>query len=174
MIETKDKEMTIQEVLLVEYRNAIRGMLNSDKFSRIENSSSKHAAIIIEEMIKKADHSFCAVAQRMNPDVWSSKVIDALTKAAARGVAVSILVMASGASGELSHLANIPANLRSHIRRAASPDAIDFNFAIMDARAVRVEHDVKNDMATFCVNEPELTDLAQTKFNSLYEAGTAI
>ena len=171
MIETNDKELALQERLLVEYRNAIRGMLNSEKFSRIENSSPKHAAIIIEEMIKKADHSFCAVAQRMNPVVWSPRVIDALTKAAARGVAVSILVVAAG---ELSHLDNIPANLRSHIRRAASPDAIGINFAIMDAKAVRVEHDVVNDRATFCVNEPELTDLAQTKFNSLYEAGTAI
>lgn len=171
MIETNNKEMTLQERLLAEYRDAIRGMLNSDKFSRIENSSPKHAAIIIEEMIKKADHSFCAVAQRMNPDVWSPRMIDALTKAAMRGVVVSILVVASG---ELSHLETIPANLRSHIRRAASPNSIDINFAIMDAKAVRVEYDVENDRATFCVNEPEITNLAQTKFNSLYEAGTAI
>ena len=165
---TKD---TLKEWLLDEYRQAVCAMLETDEFRRIENSSPKHAAIIIEEMIGHAQHSFCAVAQRMNPVVWSQQVIDALIKAAARGVAVSILVVASG---DISHLDNIPEELRSHIRRAASPDAIGINFAVMDNKAVRIEHDVANDRASFCVNEDELAHLAQNKFNSLYEAGTAI
>ena len=82
----------LKERLLDEYRQAVSAMLESDKFSRIENSSPKHAAIIIEEMIGHAKHSFCAVAQSMNPVVWSPGVINALSNALKNGITVSLLV----------------------------------------------------------------------------------
>lgn len=161
----------LKERLLDEYRQAVSAMLESDKFSRIENSSPKHAAIIIEEMIGHAKHSFCAVAQSMNPVVWSPGVINALSNALKNGITVSLLVVTQG---ELPHLVDVDQNLRSHIRRAASAEEIGINFAIMDLKAVRIEHDVANDRATFCVNEAELARLAQTKFDALYKAGSAI
>lgn len=168
MIETKD---TLKEWLLDEYRHAVCAMLETDEFRRIENSSPKHAAIIIEEMIGHAQHSFCAVAQTLNPVVWSPRVIAALSSAMAKGVTVSLLVVAAG---DLAHLNILPAEVRSRVRRAERPDAIGINFAVMDDKAVRIEHDIANDRASFCVNEDELAHLAQNKFNSLYEAGTAI
>ena len=166
-----ETERAMNERLLDDYRQAVCAMLAANEFQRIENSSPKHAAIIIEEMIGHAQHSFYAVAQTLNPVVWSPRVITALSSAMSKGVTVSLLVVAAG---DLAHLNTLPAELRSHIRRAASPDAIDFNFAVMDDKAVRIEHDVANDRATFCVNENELAHLAQNKFNKLYEAGTAI
>ena len=165
------KAQDTQERLLVDYRQAVRAMLESDSFSRIENSSPKHAAIIIEEMIGHAKESFCAIAQCMNPVVWSSGVIAALSNAMKRGVAVSLLVVAPGA---LTHLNGIDPELRSHIRRAAKAENIGINLAVMDAKAVRLEYDVDNDKATFCVNEKELADLARAKFDALYGAGSAI
>lgn len=166
-----EKDKALNAPLLDEYRQAVCAMLEASEFRRIENSSPKHAAIIIEEMIGHAKHSFCAVAQRMNPVVWSPSVINALSSAMARGVAVSLLVVAAG---DLAHLDSIPAELRSRVRRAERPDVIGINFAVMDDKAVRIEHDVANDRATFCVNEDELAHLAQAKFDALYGAGTAI
>ena len=166
-----EQEKALKERLLDDYRQAVCAMLEADEFRRIENSSPKHAAIIIEEMIGHAKHSFCAVAQTLNPVVWSAGVIAALSRAMARGVAVSLLVVAAG---DLAHLDSIPAELRNRIHRAERPDVIGINFAVMDDKAVRIEHDVANDRATFCVNEAELARLAQTKFDALYGAGTAI
>lgn len=166
-----EQDKALNERLLDDYRQAVCAMLEANEFRRIENSSPKHAAIIIEEMIGHAKHSFCAVAQRMNPEVWSPRVIAALSSAMARGVTVSLLVVAAG---DLAHLNSVPADLRTHVRRAERPDVININFAVMDDKAVRIEHDVANDRATFCVNEAELTRLAQTKFDALYGAGTAI
>ena len=172
MKEQDNKERLLNERLLDDYRQAVCAMLEANEFRRIENSSPKHAAIIIEEMIGHAKHSFCAVAQRMNPDVWSPCVIDALTKAVKGGsVAVSLLVVTPEA---LTHLEGIDPELRSHIRRAERPDVININFAVMDDKAVRIEHDVANDRATFCVNEAELASLAKAKFDALYTAGTSI
>lgn len=166
-----ETDRALNERLLDDYRQAVCSMLEADEFRRIENSSPKHAAIIIEEMIGHAQHSFCAVAQTLNPVVWSPRVIAALSTALKKGIAVSLLVVAQG---ELPHLVGVDQDLRSHIRRAASAEGIEINFAIMDSKAVRIEHDVANDRATFCVNEAELARLAQTKFDALYEAGTAI
>jgi hypothetical protein len=64
----KEEDRVRNERLLDDYRQAVCAMLEADGFRRIENSSPKHAAIIIEEMIGHAKHSFCAVAQRMNPE----------------------------------------------------------------------------------------------------------
>ena len=166
-----ETERAMNERLLDDYRRAVCEMLAAEEFRRIENSSPKHAAIIIEEMIGHAQHSFCAVAQTLNPVVWSPRVIAALSSAMAKGVTVSLLVVAAG---DLAHLNTLPAEVRSHVRRAERPDVIGINFAVMDDKAVRIEHDVANDRASFCVNEDELAHLAQNKFNSLYEAGTAI
>ena len=166
-----EQDRALNERLLDDYRQAVCAMLEANEFRRIENSSPKHAAIIIEEMIGHAKHSFCAVAQTLNPVVWSPRVIAALSSAMSRGVVVSLLVVASG---ELAHLDSIPAELRSRVRRAERPDVIGINFAVMDNKAVRIEHDVANDRATFCVNEAELASLAQAKFDALYKAGTAI
>lgn len=166
-IKTQDN----QERLLGEYRQAVRAMLESEKFGRIENSSPKHAAIIIEEMIAHAKDSFCAIAQRMDPAVWSPCVLGALSEALKKGVAVSLLVVASG---ELAHLDGISPELRSHIRRAERAEGIGINLAVMDGKAVRLEYDVANDRATFCVNEAELARLARAKFDALYESGSVI
>lgn len=160
-----------QERLLGEYRQAVCAMLDSEKFSRIENSSPKHAAIIIEEMIGHAERSFCAIAQRMNPVVWSSSVIAALTKAVKEGIAVSLLVVTTEA---LTHLDGIDPDLRKCIRRVADAHEIGINLAVMDTKAVRLEYDVTHDKAVFCVNETELANLARTKFDALYESGHAI
>ena len=166
-----EQEKALKERLLDDYRQAVCAMLEANEFRRIENSSPKHAAIIIEEMIGHAKKSFCAIAQCMNPVVWSPSVIAALYNAMKRGVAVSLLVVTPEA---LTHLDGIDPELKSHIHRAAHPEDIGINFAVMDDKAVRIEHDVANDRATFCVNEAELASLAQAKFDALYKAGTAI
>lgn len=171
MKETNNTENALQERLLGEYRQAVSAMLESSDFSMIKNSSPKHAAILIEEMVGHAEHSFCAVAQRMNPMVWSPRVIDALAKAMSRGVAISLLIVASG---ELEHLKGIPDDVRNRIHRAADPKEINLNLAIMDAKAVRFEYDIAQDKAVFCVNETELASLAQAKFDTLYKKGSAI
>lgn len=166
-----ETERAMNERLLDDYRQAVCAMLDANEFQRIENSSPRHAAIIIEEMIGHAQHSFCAVAQTLNPVVWSPRVIAALSSAMTRGVAVSLLIVTAG---DLAHLDSVPTELRSRVRRAERPDVININFAVMDDKAVRLEYDVDNDRASFCVNENELAQLAQNKFNKLYEAGTAI
>lgn len=166
-----NQDRLLNERLLDDYRQAVCAMLEANEFRRIENSSPKHAAIIIEEMIGRAKVSFRAIAQRMNPVVWSPSVIAALTNAMKRGVVVSLLVVTPEA---LTHLEGIDPELRSHIRRAANPDDITINLAVMDDKAVRLEYDVANDRATFCVNEAELASLAQAKFDELYKTGTAI
>ena len=85
-------ETTNTEAILLEYRKTVRNLFDTGASDVIDNSSPRHAAILIEEMVRHAQVSFCAFAGRMNPDVWNANVMAALKEAIQRGVLVRLLV----------------------------------------------------------------------------------
>ena len=82
------------EAILLEYRKTVRNLFDTGASDVIDNSSPRHAAILIEEMVRHANVSFRAFAGRMNPTVWNLNVMDALDEAIKRGVDVQLLVEA--------------------------------------------------------------------------------
>lgn len=165
------EKLDIQEALLNEYRQAVCAMLESEDTREIKNSSPKHAAIIIEEMIRHTKTSFFAIAQRMNPVVWSQRVINALAQAKKDGKEVSLLLLDSD---NISHLDGVDPIVKSCVRKLPRAGMFQYNLAVMDDCAVRFEYDVANDHALFYANNRELAGLARRRFDSLYSVGVRI
>lgn len=154
----------IEELTL--YRALVRKLIESGSTHQLPNSSPKHAAIIIEEMVRHAKDSFVAVSDCFDSSVWGSEVVQALVEACRKGVSVGLLAVKSA-----EHIDNWDPEVRSCVRRLsdddAASDAKTANFAVMDKRALRLETDKSKFLASFFANNAELAGLAFERFGVL-------
>ncbi len=162
--------------LMAEYRNNVKALFKKGSSEVINNSSSRHAAILIEEMILHAEKSFVAFAGRMNPDVWNPAVMAALGKAIEKHVDVRLLV-----ERECSPIENgtMPESVRKSVRKlgeqlAVTVKAIDVaHCASGDGQSLRIEMDPDTKSARFSANNPEIASRIVKIFDSLYSMGVA-
>lgn len=143
------------EQMLTEYRKAVQRLFNSESADLINNSSPRHASILIEEMILHAKSYFYAFAGRMNPDVWNVRVMAALDAAVNRGVTVRLLVEREC---EPINIGIMPLSLRYAVRRCPE-DLIKQEIAhcaVGDGRSLRIEMDAKTKTAVFSANNIKL------------------
>lgn len=143
------------EVMLLEYRKTVRNLFDTGASDVIDNSSPRHAAILIEEMVRHAQVSFRAFAGRMNPAVWNINVMNALCEAIARGVNVQLLV-----EHDCDPILNgsMPDIVRRAVRRcvpSANFSPQDFpHCATGDRQSFRMEMDPEERTASFAANNP--------------------
>lgn len=156
------------EAMLLEYRKTVRNLFDTGASDVIDNSSPRHAAILIEEMVRHAQVSFRAFAGRMNPAVWNINVMNALNDAIARGVNVQLLV-----EDDCDPILNgsMPDIVRRAVRRcAASQDFDPKNFshcATGDRQSFRMEMDQDAKTAAFSANNPGLASRVAAIFDYL-------
>ena len=164
-------ENTNTEAILLEYRKTVRNLFDTGASDVIDNSSPRHAAILIEEMVRHAQVSFRAFAGGMNPVVWNINVMNALKEAIERGVNVQLLV-----EHDCEPILNgtMPDIVRRAVRRCvASGDFDPKNFshcATGDRQSFRMEMDQDTKTAAFSANNEgfasrvaDIFDYLQTK-----------
>lgn len=142
------------EAMLIEYRKTVRNLFDTGASDVIDNSSPRHAAILIEEMVRHAQVSFRAFAGRMNPAVWNISVMNALSEAIARGVNVQLLV-----EHDCDPILNgsMPDIVRRAVRRCGAASG-NFNpkvfphIATGDGQSFRMEMDPDAKTAAFAAN----------------------
>lgn len=156
------------EAMLIEYRKTVRNLFDTGASDVIDNSSPRHAAILIEEMVRHAQVSFRAFAGGMNPAVWNINVMSALSDAIARGVNVQLLVVHDC---EPIKNGSMPDIVRRAVRRCVASEGFnpdDFShFATGDSRSFRMEMDPAAKTAAFSANSPELASRVAGIFDQL-------
>ena len=164
-------ETNSAEAMLIEYRKTVRNLFDTGASDVIDNSSPRHAAILIEEMVRHAQVSFRAFAGGMNPVVWNISVMNALKEAIERGVNVQLLV-----ERDCEPIVNgsMPDIVRRAVRRCKASE--DFNPASFshcatgDRQSFRMEMDQDAKTAAFSANNEgfasriaDIFDYLQTK-----------
>lgn len=164
-------ETNSAEAMLIEYRKTVRNLFDTGASDVIDNSSPRHAAILIEEMVRHAQVSFRAFAGGMNPAVWNISVMNALKEAIERGVNVQLLV-----EHDCEPIVNgsMPDIVRRAVRRCKASE--DFNPASFshcatgDRQSFRMEMDQDAKTAAFSANNEgfasriaDIFDYLQTK-----------
>ncbi len=149
------------------FRYMVRRFIAIDSPNLIENSSSAHARILLEEMFANANTSAYVYCGRISNAVWGGKgLADAVRAAIARGVDVRFIVQ---------HPEDIPPDsvvaeaLREHgadaIHTSREFAQLGSHFAVFDDKMYRFERDDGDKKAIACVNAPDtarlLRELAQ-------------
>lgn len=141
-----------------EYRTVIRSLFDTNSSEIVHNASLDHAAVILEEMVRRAKLSFFAIAQNLNEKAWNNAVVNALAEANRRGIDVELLVTEKD-KGKLSHLKKWNATIvpcikmvSDEIRKVEDPLP---NFAVMDQKALRYEVNQARATAAFSANIPK-------------------
>lgn len=160
--------------LLDEYRASVKEMFAKDSSDLADNSSGRHAAILIEEMILHAEHSFVAFTGTMNPEVWNDRVMAALEDAVNRGVDVKLVVEKTC---EPISRNTMPTSLRAHVRKLGEnvPEnvrALLSHCASGDSKSMRVETDPARKTAIFSANRPEMSRNVTSVVGGLYSLGS--
>lgn len=160
------------ESILLEYRKTVRNLFDTGAPDVIDNSSPRHAAILIEEMVRHAQVSFCAFAGRMNPEVWNANVMAALEEAVRRGVLVRLLVEEKCLPADEGLM---PDSLKSTVRKFGSDiKASEYNHcAVADGQSFRFEINAAAASAVFSANNPSIAGRVLNIFGFLYDHGVS-
>ena len=162
--------------LMEQYRENVKALFKEGSAELIDNSSPRHAAILIEEMVIHAKSSFVAFAGRMNPEVWTPAVMSALAEALSRSVEVRLLV-----EKECLPISNgtMPESVRKCVRKLGDQlveriKTIDVaHCACGDGQSLRIEMDPDTKSAKFSANNPEIASRIVSIFDNLYGMGVA-
>ncbi len=163
------------ERLMDEYRSNVKALFDQKSPDFANNSSSRHASILIEEMVLHAQRSFVAFAGRMNPIVWNGRVMAALADAVSRGVQVRLIV-----ESECEPIINgtMPDAVRRVVRRV-QPQMLNAVKAVVphcasgDRESLRFETDPGQKSAIFAANNPEAAAKVVDVVDGLYNLGVA-
>ena len=158
------------ETILMEYRKTVRNLFDTGAPDVIDNSSPRHASILLEEMIRHAQISFYAFSGQMDSEVWNANVLSALEDAVKRGVLIHLLVEQNCIPIDNGMM---PESLRSTVRRfGSSINPSDFSHcAVGDGQSFRMEMNQPAKSAVFAANNPEFASRVLNIVEYLYTAG---
>lgn len=158
--------------LMDEYRTNVRALFDKRASDVIDNSSYRHASVLIEEMVRHAQHTFIAFAGRMNPQVWTPQVMNALADAVQRGVNVRLLVERNC---EPISNGSMPHPVQERVRRISEEYLGKIgdisHCASGDSESFRIEMDRVQNSAVFAANNPEIASKVVGIFDALFEMG---
>lgn len=159
--------------LMNEYRANVVALFENESSDLAGNSSYRHAAVLIEEMVKHAKTTFYAFAGRMNPIVWNDAVMSALDKAKSNGVDIKLVI-----EEKCEPIINgtMPENLRCCVRKAR-PDILArlrdelSHCASGDGKSLRIETNSEQKTAIFSANRPDMATSVTKVIEGLYRLG---
>ena len=157
--------------MMDEYRTNVRELFRTGSPAIVGNASSRHAAILIEEMVQHTEHSFSAFAGHMNPIVWNEKVMAAVLAAFNRGVEIKLVV-----EKDCEPISNntMPEEIRRFVKKLA-PNALEklsgnlSHCATGDGKSMRIETDDAQKSAMFSANNPDLAGKVLNVVDGLYQ-----
>jgi len=143
------------------YRETIRESLEGEEPVNAPNSSSRHASIILEELIRSAKRQLVVFCGGLGDSVWTPAVLNKLERLiTVRKVPVEIIV------ADQIELNRIPLAVRPHIhvfnkaldaRKAAVCRQIP-HFTMIDDRSARIELDQQKKRAVFLANHSDVAE----------------
>lgn len=140
------------------FRQGFRALIRIDSPVVVDNTNAAHAKIILEEMVAAAKKSVLVFCGCVSAQVWGSpEMARNLVNASNRGVEVKFLVERPGDipqdSPTVAALRRIGGALF-----AMRPEApAESHFAVIDAKAYRVETDDVACTAIACANDPKIS-----------------
>lgn len=157
------------------FRQGFRALLRIGSPVVVDNTNAAHAKVILEEMVAAAKKSVLVFCGCVSAQVWgSAEMARNLVNAANRGVDVKFLV---------EHPAAMPPDSPTvdALRRiggalfAMRPDAsAESHFAVVDAKAYRVETDDAACTAIACANDPKISKGLDARLRGMLDGASAV
>lgn len=147
------------------YRQMVKRVLDEMLSTRIENESAEHAAILIDELIRRAKNCVDIYCRSFAADVWGrSDILDAVRHAMEHNVRFRILTQHQPEMSEtFRELKQCP----KVEYRIFTDEEIDVNFLIADGKSFRFEPD-SGQRHGFAYAKSELSATLEAVFNRMW------
>ena len=134
------------------YRAVFRRMLETNSTRIIQNDSTSHAIILIEELLNTAKQTVYIYCSKLDEKVWSNpRVLNALVRALDRCVKFNVMTQEEVSN---SNLAQKALSERGCPASVAKSSFAKENFIVVDERAFRLEVDTGDRKGFACANSP--------------------
>jgi len=178
---TTIEETSITESSLERYEEAVKSYFDLESSEIFHNGKKEHAKIIIEQMFSRAEKSVHIFCKNLLAEVYNdTHLLRALHSCMHRGASVHVLVenepQAKDFLMESSYLKQkYPQKLSiRQLGARSSAKKWGFNFAVMDAKAVRFEADKEQSNAIASAHNEKLAAVVEAAFDvARVEAGLA-
>ena len=112
-------------------------------------------------MLDAAKDRFIAFSGAFRDDVWNALVIDALRRALRRGVEISLVATETTdrIPEELKNVSFVVNKEQLEKEEQEVRDLCGYHFAVADGCVVRVEYDLKQRLAAFSANRPDVANV---------------
>lgn len=154
------------------YRSMVRRVIREHLTVAMDNSSAQHATVLIDELIRSAEHSVDVYCKALSPDVWSApSVVDAIHHAIDSGVQFRVATKEIPARSEaLSCLLSY----QNASFRMYAQEGLTSNFLIVDKTAFRVEPDDSKREGFAYANNEGMAKSANGIFDSIWNQALVV
>lgn len=152
---------------LEQYREGVETLMKLGSDKVISNSQPAHAAILFEIFFKYSTQYVRIFCRRLSHQVFdTANLVHEAEKALKRNVEISVMVQED--PPESSAFLDLLRSKGAKVCQAPEDSRnVDFNFAVMDGRAIRTEYDRDNCRAQAKMNAPEVGSLLSAAFQNL-------
>lgn len=168
-----DKETYYNSIEI--YRQVFRAMLKFRREGRISNSSTPHAIVLIEELLRHAKKSVDIYCRHLGPDVWCvDAIVEALQCVCNKGRAIRVVVQED--VDESNRAVQLLRARGVEIRKdvTVSDNLPSYNFVIVDKEAFRFEQDCERRVGFACAINEEISSKLISLFDLIYSAAVTI
>ena len=147
------------------YRNVFRTMIRENDTNIIDNISSDHAVVIIQELIRSAEKRVSIICQKLSSYVYGNdETLRVIEDAIKRGVRFDVIIKERCPESEkcASLIGNVKTLRDRDLSKIDIPD-----FCVVDSRRFRFETDSKKRTAKVCANNEMLGRKMQEAFDSI-------
>lgn len=138
------------------YRESFRRMIATDASDIIENISSDHAVVIIQELIRAAKRDVCIICHKLSSYVYENKeTLDAINEALGRSVTFHVAVK-SGTPEAIGCVNLLKSAKQQEIRRVCADSMHVPDFCVVDGKRWRIETHPEKREAKVCANDSVL------------------
>ena len=145
------------------YRNVFRTMIRENDTNIIDNISSDHAVVIIQELIRSAEKHVSIICQKLSSYVYGNdETLRVIEDAISRGVRFDVIIKERCPESEKC------ASLIGDVKTLGALSKIDIpDFCVVDSSRFRFETDSKKRTAKVCAFNRDLGLKMQETFDSI-------
>jgi hypothetical protein len=158
------------------YRKLVEQMFDEDSETLISNSSTAHAAILVETLISRAQSSLRFFCKNLDEAFYDKlTMIAILADAAQRKVRLQFLTQEAPQAKKLvEFLSRVAGAYKLDVVfRICAPASEDskapFNFIVMDDKAFRFEDGPSDHVASASANSPDVAKKLTARFSRMWE-----
>lgn len=156
------------------YRALVEQMFDENSPALVSNSCTEHAIILIETLLSRATKDVRILCRDLDPVAYDEpSVIQSIVDAAAKGVAIRILVQNEPMAKRLLQViqSDFGSKKAPEIRvcnDVAKVCSDGVNFVVADSKSFRIEEDLDRKVATASANHPTLAGRLVRLFDRIW------